>query len=110
MRSAIAVTIGISVLAYAGTASALESVRQICPKGYAPLAEICISAKTRAIAEQDLHLEYWMEKLYHGTGRTGPEDVSYYSPEELTAAFDGLVKEPSTFAWRGAELFWATKL
>jgi hypothetical protein len=46
MRSVIAVTIGMSVLTYAGTVSAVESVRQICPKGYAPLAEICISAAT----------------------------------------------------------------
>lgn len=74
------------------------------------LAELVIGPKTRTIAEQDLHLEYWMDKLYYGTGRTGPEDVSYYSPEELLAAFDGLVKDPGTLAWRGIELFWGTKL
>ena len=66
--------------------------------------------KTREIAEQDLHLEYWLEMLYNGTGRRGPEDVSYYSPEELLAAFDGLVKDPATYSWRGADLFWGTKI
>jgi Methyltransferase domain len=74
------------------------------------LAEIGVSARTRAIAEQDLHLEYWMDKLYFGTGRTGPEEVSYYSPDELLTAFDGLVTAPATFSWRGADLFWGTKI
>ena len=73
------------------------------------LAEIGVSASTRAAAELDLHLEYWMEKLYFGTGRRGPEDVSYHSPEDLLAAFDGLVENPATFHWRGADLFWGTK-
>lgn len=46
MRSIIAVTIGVSVLANACAASALERVRQSCPKGYAPLGEFCMSAAT----------------------------------------------------------------
>jgi len=36
--------------------------------------------------------------------------LAYYSPEELCAAFEGLIAEPSTFEWRGAELFWGKKL
>ena len=86
-----------------------EFLRVLKPGGVIMLSEIGISAKTRAVAEQDLHLEYWMEKLYNGTGRRGPEDVSYYSPEELLAAFDGLLKNPSTHQWRGADLFWGKK-
>jgi hypothetical protein len=86
-----------------------ELLRVMKPGRVILLAEIGVSAKTRAAAEQDLHLEYWMEKLYYGTGRTGPEDVSYYSPEELLAAFDGLVDDAATFSWRGADLFWGTK-
>ncbi|RKP57641.1 class I SAM-dependent methyltransferase [Pararobbsia silviterrae] len=73
------------------------------------LSEIGIGAHTRRIAEQDLHIEYWMDKLYRGSGRSGPEDVSYYSPAELLEAFDGLVRNPATFSWRGADLFWGVK-
>lgn len=88
---------------------AQELVRVIKSGRTILLAEIGVSAKTRAAAEQDLHLEYWMDKLYYGTGRSGPEDVSYYSPNELLDAFDGLVKDPATFSWKGADLFWGTK-
>ncbi len=46
MRLMIAAIIGISVLAHVGTASALERVQHSCPKEYALLGKICISATT----------------------------------------------------------------
>jgi SAM-dependent methyltransferase len=87
-----------------------DLLRVLKPGHIIMLAEIGVSQKTREIAEHDLHLEYWLEKLYNGTGRRGPEDVSYYGPDELLVAFDGLLNNPSTFHWRGADLFWGTKL
>jgi SAM-dependent methyltransferase len=89
--------------------SAQDLLRVLKPGRTIMLAEIGMSEKTRAKAKQDLHLEYWMEKLFYGTGRRGPEEVSYYSPEELLAAFDGLIENPATFSWRGADLFWGMK-
>jgi hypothetical protein len=74
------------------------------------LAEIGVSRRTRELAVEDMHLEYWMEKLYYGTGRRGPEDVSYYSPAELAAAFGGLVTDSGTHSWRGADMFWGVKV
>lgn len=88
---------------------AKDLVRVLKPGRIVLLAEIGVCQRTRAAAELDLHLEYWMDKLYYGTGRRGPEDVSYYGPDELLAAFDGLVKDPATFEWRGADLFWGRK-
>lgn len=45
MRSILTVTIGLSVLALVGAASAREDApRTGCPKGYAPFGQICMSA------------------------------------------------------------------
>ena len=86
-----------------------QMVRILKPGGRIVLAEIGFSPSLRQAAAMDLHLEYWVDKLYAGAGMKGPEDVSYYAPEELLAAFDGLVEQPGTFSWKGADLFWGTK-
>ena len=36
-------------------------------------------------------------------------EFPYYSPEQLVQAFFGLVTDANVFAWKGLELFWATK-
>ena len=38
-----------------------------------------------------------------------PRETSYYSPEELHQAFDGLVEDPQNLEWKGIELFWGRK-
>jgi SAM-dependent methyltransferase len=86
-----------------------DLLRILKPGGRIVLAEIGFSPTLRQAAATDLHLEYWVDKLYAGSGMKGPEDVSYYSPDELLAAFSGLVDDPGTFTWRGADLFWGTK-
>jgi hypothetical protein len=73
------------------------------------VAEIGFSPQLRQAAKLDLHLEYWVDKLYAGSGMKGLEDVSYYAPEELQTLFHGLVRTSGAFTWRGADLFWGTK-
>lgn len=89
---------------------ARDVIRVLKPGGTIILTEIGVSDRTRAAAELDLHLEYWMEKLYFGTGRRGPEEVSYYSPAQLHDAFKGLVKDAGDVSWRGIDLVWGTKI
>lgn len=80
----------------------MKSGRQIV------LAEITFGPNFRFHAESDVHLEYLVRKLFDRIG-WDYVDFPYYSPEQLVAAFDGLVRESQTFAWKGIELFWARK-
>lgn len=86
-----------------------ELLRTLKPGGAIVLAEIGFSPSLRQAAKLDLHLEYWMDKLYAGSGLGGPEDLSYYAPEELQTLFEGLLRDTGVFTWRGADLFWGTK-
>ena len=71
------------------------------------LAEITFK-NINEYAALDLHLEYWLEKMFARVG-IPRHDIPYYSPEELLQAFSGLTTEAKVFAWKGLELFWATK-
>ena len=58
--------------------------------------------------DADVHLQYWVNKLaWHRP--LDPKETSYYGPEELHAAFAGLVDNPENLEWKGIELFWARK-
>ncbi len=86
-----------------------EFLRVLKPGRTLMLGEIGFSPQLREAAKFDLHLEYWVDKLFAGANMNGPEDLSYYGPDELLAAFEGLVSNPSFLAWKGAELFWGEK-
>lgn len=72
------------------------------------LAEITFSPRMVPLAQLDIHLEYWLKKIFAGMGRN-PADFSYYSPQDLHNAFEGLVENANDFNWKGVELFWGTK-
>lgn len=72
------------------------------------LAEITFK-NINEYAALDLHLEYWLEKMFARVGIPRHE-FPYYSPDELLQAFSGLVTDAKVFAWKGLELFWATKV
>jgi ubiquinone/menaquinone biosynthesis C-methylase UbiE len=76
--------------------------------GILMLAEITFGPRLRQLASQDLHLQYWVDKLSHGAGVPNLE-VAYYSADELRHAFDGLLDKAQAFEWRGLELFWGSK-
>jgi hypothetical protein len=71
------------------------------------LAEITFK-NINEYAGLDLHLEYWLEKMFARVGIPRYE-FPYYSPQELVRAFSGMVTNAEVFAWKGLELFWATK-
>jgi hypothetical protein len=71
------------------------------------LAEITFK-NINEYAALDLHLEYWLEKMFSRVG-IPRDEIPYYSPEDLMQAFSGLVVEPKIFTWKGLEMFWGTK-
>jgi SAM-dependent methyltransferase len=85
-----------------------ELLRVTKPGGILMLAEIGFGPRLRQLAAQDLHLQYWVDKLTYGAG-VPKLDVAYYSADELRDAFVGLLDGPQTFEWRGLELFWGAK-
>jgi ubiquinone/menaquinone biosynthesis C-methylase UbiE len=72
------------------------------------LAEITFSPRMKVLAEQDIHISTWIEKLSSRVG-FDPFGAAYYSAEELARSFSGLVHDEGTFVWRGIELFWGRK-
>jgi hypothetical protein len=71
------------------------------------LAEITFK-NINEYAALDLHLEYWLEKMFSRVG-IPRDEIPYYSPEDLMQAFSGLVVEPKIFTWKGLEMCWGTK-
>lgn len=72
------------------------------------LAEIAYSPETRMKIGRDMHIEYIFDKLLSRVGRK-LEEFPYYSPQDLAAAFKGLVIDPDHFVWKGIEIFWGRK-
>jgi ubiquinone/menaquinone biosynthesis C-methylase UbiE len=72
------------------------------------LAEIAYSPETQMKIGLDMHIEYVFDKLLSRVGWT-LDQFPYYSPQDLAAAFNGLVTEPDHFVWKGIEMFWGRK-
>ena len=72
------------------------------------LGEITFGPEFRMKTEQDMHIQYVFDKIFARIGFS-IDAFPYYSPKELLDAFDGLVKEPEVFCWKGLECFWGTK-
>ena len=72
------------------------------------LAEIAYSPETRMKIGRDMHIEYIFDKLLSRVGWK-LEEFPYYSPQDLAAAFKGLVIDPDHFVWKGIEIFWGRK-
>jgi SAM-dependent methyltransferase len=85
-----------------------DLLRVTKPGGVLMLAEIGFGPRLRQLASQDLHLQYWVDKLSYGSGVPNLE-VAYYGSDELRGAFKGLLEDEQTLDWRGLELFWGRK-
>jgi SAM-dependent methyltransferase len=72
------------------------------------MAEITFSPRMLMLANMDLHLQYWLEKIFSRVGWNAT-DFPYYSAGDLHRAFDGLAADCAHFEWKGVELFWGRK-
>lgn len=88
--------------------SARELTRVLKPGRKIVLAEIALGPNVLTAAAADVHIEAWVEKMFSRMG-FALEKVRYYSPEQLDAAFTGVVQDAHTFVWRGIEVFWGRK-
>ena len=59
-----------------------------------------------ARVNSDVHFRQWFDKMF---GAIGPENVPYYSGEQVREAFGDLVSSPQLLEWRGIEMFWGRK-
>jgi hypothetical protein len=85
-----------------------ELLRLMKPGRVILLAEITFSPRMRLLAEQDIHIATWIDKLSSRVG-FDPFGAAYYSTDDLLRAFAGQVHDEGTFVWRGIELFWGRK-
>lgn len=85
-----------------------ELVRLLRPGGVLMLAEITFSPRMKMLAEQDIHIETWIEKLASRVG-FNPYDAPYYGTEDLLAALDGRLEEAQSLVWKGIELVWGRR-
>ena len=85
-----------------------ELLRLLRPGGVLMLAEITFSPRMRMLAEQDIHIEAWIEKL---SARLGfdPFEAPYYSAAELLGTLDGLLAGPQSLVWKGIEIVWGSR-
>jgi ubiquinone/menaquinone biosynthesis C-methylase UbiE len=85
-----------------------ELLRIMKPGRTLVLAEITFSPKMLVVASLDLHVEYWIEKIFSRVGFNATE-FSYYSSKDLHDSLDSLVREAGDFVWNGVELYWGSK-
>ena len=88
--------------------SARELTRILKPGGAIVLAEIMLGPNILASASVDVHIEAWIDKIFARMG-WDIERFPYYSPEQLTEAFEGVAEKCGTFVWKGIEVFWGRK-
>ena len=85
-----------------------DLLRVLKPGHMIVLAEITHGPALIEKAKIDVHLEYYVKKLYMGTGQR-PEDFSYWSLDDLGRAFDNKLTEIGSFDERGFEIYWGRK-
>jgi ubiquinone/menaquinone biosynthesis C-methylase UbiE len=86
-----------------------ELVRVLKKGGILMMSEIGFSPKIETLADCDLHLQYWLDKLLAGIRTVKFSEIPYYSATDLWEAFDGLLDDRHCFDFKGLEMFWGAK-
>ena len=87
---------------------ATELLRVLKPRHMIVLAEIAHGPYLIEKANIDVHLEYYVRKLYWGVNQS-PYDFSYWNISDLRKAFASRVEDVGSHEERGFELFWGRK-
>lgn len=72
------------------------------------LTEITMSPRMQTLADLDVHLAYWLKKIFSGTG-VDVSELPFYTADELWAAFSGIAVDCNYFDWKGIDVFWGRK-
>lgn len=85
-------------------ATAHDLMRVTKPDRRIVLAEAVNAGPTfHSRIDADVHIRQWYEKLF---ATVRPEDIPYYSGEELAAAFGEALRETRIIEWHGIEMMW----
>ena len=89
-------------------ATAKELTRVLKAGGKILLAEITFPPTIKFASELDIHLEYWLTKIFSGARRS-LDNLTYCSLDEIQDAFRDLLIDSGALTWRGIDLFWGAR-
>jgi SAM-dependent methyltransferase len=91
-------------------AAARNLLRTLKPGGRIALGEVIFGPPMADVIHQDAHVLYVFTKLWEVLfPGEAFEDQPYWSLEDLSKAFDGILRDTGQHADRGIEVFWGRK-
>ena len=85
-----------------------ELTRLLRAGGAMVLTEIGFTNDFYVRAQADMHLEYYVRKLFEGAGLAW-RSLPSWDPAKVRAVLDSLLEDVELLELRGAQLFWGTR-